>query len=205
MPVHPRKYRVELTETQRQELTTISRSTSETVLRTRRARVLLLADQNHPEGRRPDWQIGEIVGLTERQVERIRKQAVLEGIPETTDRKVRSDQGIPRTFDGPAEARLVQLCCSTPPDGHSRWTLALLVDEAKRLEIVATVCEETVRQTLKKTDSSRGTAAGSAFRRPTGRGSSHGWSTCWMSTTSRSTPDRLPDRPQPSVRMPELR
>jgi hypothetical protein len=46
--------------------------------------------------------------------------------------------------------------CWAPPAGRSRWTLRLLADEVGRLEIVDTISHETVRQTLKKTNSSRG-------------------------------------------------
>ena len=52
-----------------------------------------------------------------------------------------------------AAQQLVSLCCSTPPEGRSRWTLQLLVDELCRLQVVTSVCRETVRMCLKKTRS----------------------------------------------------
>ena len=39
--------------------------------------------------------------------------------------------------------------------GKSRWTLRLLAEQAVELKIVATVSHESVRQALKKTNSSR--------------------------------------------------
>jgi hypothetical protein len=59
-------------------------------------------------------------------------------------------------LDGDGEARLVTLACSPAPEGRDRWTLRLLADKLVELEVVDTINKETVRQTLKKTRSSRG-------------------------------------------------
>ena len=146
-----RKWVVQLTGDQRWELERIQRSQKASALIVKRARILLLSDDSHPEGRRTDEQIAELVGLTRRQVQCIRMKFVQQGLEATLKRKVRADQGTPKVFDGEAEAQLVTLCCSTPPEGHQRWTLRLLVDELSRLQIVTSVCPETVRKTLKKT------------------------------------------------------
>ncbi|HWE37099.1 MAG TPA: helix-turn-helix domain-containing protein [Isosphaeraceae bacterium] len=153
----------------------------------RRARVLLLADADDPEGRRTDTQIAAIVGLTEKQVKRIRWKFVAEGPAATTTREARSDAGTRRTLDGRAEAQLVALCCSEPPAGRQRWTLRLLVDELCRLQVVAEVCPETVWRRLKKTASSPGSPGGSASRAATAPGSWPGWRRSSTSTPSRST------------------
>ena len=152
----------------------------------RRATILLMADENHPEGRRPDWQIAEAVGLSVRQVVRIRQQFVKEGDP-ALERKQRSDTGVPKVLDGKAEATLVTLCCSDPPAGRDHWTLQLLCDELGRLEVVESVCRETVRQCLKKTGSSPGEPNASASPKRTGHGSSRGWRKSSTSTSKRTT------------------
>lgn len=36
-----------------------------------------------------------------------------------------------RKLDGRAEARLIEITCSPAPEGHSRWTLRLLEEQAK--------------------------------------------------------------------------
>ncbi|HBI46958.1 MAG TPA: hypothetical protein DDY78_29510, partial [Planctomycetales bacterium] len=61
-----------------------------------------------------------------------------------------------RRLDGKAEAHLVALACGSPPPGRSRWTLRLLADRMVALEYLEEVSYETVRRTLKKTNSSRG-------------------------------------------------
>jgi hypothetical protein len=93
-------------------------------------------------------------------------------------------------LDGVAEAHLITLCCSSPPEGRDHWTLQLLCDELGRLEIVESVCRETVRKCLKKIGSSLGGPKDSASRRTTGRDSSPVWKRSWTNTkspTGRST------------------
>jgi transposase len=92
-----------------------------------------------------------------------------------------------RVFDGKAEAHLVTLACSTPPEGRDHWTLQMLCDELKRLQIVTSVCCETVRQALKKTGLSLGKPNASALPKRTGRVLSRGWKKSSMSTRKRST------------------
>ena len=61
-----------------------------------------------------------------------------------------------RNLDGEGEARLITLTCSQPPEGRAGWTLRLLADQLVECEIVDSISTETVRQTLKKTNSSPG-------------------------------------------------
>jgi hypothetical protein len=182
-----RKHVVELSAEQREELLSIAKSGSMSARAVRRARILLLSDADHPEGRRPDWQIAEIVELTEKQVKRVRQQFVTSGVELTLARKTRSDSGQSKVFDGPAEAKLVTLCCSRPPAGRQQWTLELLADELCRMKVVASVCPETVRQCLKKTASNRGRPAASAFPKRTGPASWPRWKRSSTSTPNRTT------------------
>jgi hypothetical protein len=186
MPSSNAKQRVRLTAKQRGEFESLVRRQSVSAAKQRRARILLMADENHPDGRRPDWHIAEAVGISERQVVRIRRQFVREGNP-TLERKTRADAGVAKRLDAKAQARLVTLSCSRPPEGRDRWTLQLLCDELGRLQVVESVCVETVRQCLKKTASSRGGRKGSASRKPTARGSSRGWKSSSTSTRNPTT------------------
>ena len=127
------------------------------------------------------------MGISIRQIGRIRRQFVLEGLDPTLNRKRRSDAGVPEKMDGQVEARLVTLCCSEPPAGQQRWTLQLLVDELSRLQVVGSVCRETVRKTLKKIASSRGKRNVSAFRKRTSPVSWRTWSGSSTSTSRRTT------------------
>jgi hypothetical protein len=56
----------------------------------------------------------------------------------------------PRTLDGAQEAHLVAIACSQAPQGPASWTLRLLAERLVALEIVDSLCPETVRKTRKK-------------------------------------------------------
>ena len=187
MPNLKAKYKVVLSRTQRAELEALCRQQVVGARKLRRARILLLADEADPQGRRTDAYIAEVVGLSERQVVRIRQAFVREGLQPVLQRQPRADAGSRKKLDGAAEATLVTLCCSPPPQGRERWTLQLLCDELGRLKIVESVCRETVRQCLKKTNSSPGGSSGSASPKLTGRDLSPAWSTSLTSTRKRTT------------------
>jgi len=183
------KYRVELSDADRASLETIVRQSSAGVARVRWARILLMADEAHPEGCRSDREIAETVGFCERQIVRIRQKFVREGAESALKRSTRCDAGSQKVLDGRAEAHLVQLACSTPPEGRNCWTLQLLVDELCRLQVVQSVCRETVRKTLKKTNCSLGSPNDSASPKPIARGSSPGWKRSSTSIRKSSTTD----------------
>lgn len=181
------KVEVVLNDDERAKLQRLVRSGTASARQVRQARVLLMADEGRRSGHRPDWYIAERVGLCSRQICRIRQQFAREGLKPTLGRKQRSDAGTPQKIDGAVEAQLVALCCSTPPDGRQRWTLQLLVDELCRLQVVASVCRETVRQTLKKIASSPGRRNASVFRKSTVPASWRTWSVSSTSTRKATT------------------
>ena len=88
-------------------------------------------------------------------VQRVRRRFAEAGLAATLARK-RPERAYERRLDGRQEAHLVALACSAPPEGRARWTLRLLAGELVRLEVVEAVSHATVRQTLKKTNSSHG-------------------------------------------------
>ncbi len=148
-------YRVTLTEEQRAELRGLVGSGTAPARMLTRARILLKAD--HGEGG-PGWADAAIVGALDvnaSTVLRVRRQFRTQGLRATLERK-RPDRLYERALDGEQEARLIAIACAETPEGADRWSLRLLADELVRLEVVATISHETVRQTLKKTRSSRG-------------------------------------------------
>jgi hypothetical protein len=150
------KYHICLTPEQRERLTNLTRNGTATAKKIRHAQVLLLADENDPAGRRPDAYITDVLGLDRRTVVRIRQRFVQQGEQHALERKVRATPPTAPTLNSAAEAHLVALVCSEPPDGCARWTLKLLAQALTRNGIVTHICPETVRRALKKTRSSRG-------------------------------------------------
>jgi hypothetical protein len=151
-----RKAVVRLTPRQRTQLESIARDGNTKSKRFIHARVLLMADEDHPQGRYKDQQIGQTLGVAAKTVARIRIAFLVGGITVAVERKVRQTPPVEPVIDGRAEATLVAICCSPAPAGRTRWTLQLLADELVNRKVVATVCKETVRKRLKKTSFSPG-------------------------------------------------
>jgi transposase len=119
------------------------------------ARILLKADAADGGPAWDDAATAEALDCGARTVARVRKKFAQGGLDAALYRKKPTGRQY-RKLDGAQEARLVALACSPPPDGRARWTLKLLADRLVELEVVASVSDETVRRTLKKTRSSRG-------------------------------------------------
>jgi transposase len=61
-----------------------------------------------------------------------------------------------QALSGGQAAHLIAVACSPAPDGHDRWTVRLLAGKAVELGFVESISPETIRQLLKKTNSSPG-------------------------------------------------
>jgi transposase len=151
----PKKYRVTLTIEEREQLTAMVSHGKAAARALTHARILLKTDE--AEGG-PAWTDDAVcdaldVGLCT--VMRVRERFVEEGL-DATLRPRPSSYVQPRKLDGHLEAQLVTLACSEAPEGHARWSLRLLADRFVELGHVEEISHETVRQTLKKTRSSRG-------------------------------------------------
>jgi len=148
-------YRVRLTAEERAHLHELLSKGKAAARTLAHARVLLKADESVDGPRLTDDQIAEAVEVNRTTVERVRMRCVEEGV-EASLRPRPSRQVHPRKLDGVQEAHLVTLACSPAPKGRGRWSLRLLADKLVELEIVDDISHETVRQTLKKTNSSLG-------------------------------------------------
>jgi hypothetical protein len=138
-----KKYIVELTPEERAELQALTRKGTPGVRRYKRAVALLCADAGDP-----DAVIAIKAGLHPVSIERVRKRCVEEGLEAALSERPRP--GAARKLDGRAEAHLLALACTAPPDGHRRWTMQLLADRLVERQLVDAISDETVRRTLKR-------------------------------------------------------
>ena len=148
-------YLVTLTVQEREQLQALVSKGKAAARKLVRARILLLADEAKGGPQKSDPEIVEALGCGRATVERVRKQFVEEGLEATLVPKP-TTRTYENRLDGKAEAHLVAIACGAPPEGRTRWTLRLLADRIVGLGCVESVSHETVRQTLKKTNSSRG-------------------------------------------------
>lgn len=149
------KHHIKLSTSERKMLQAILDKGHASALRQRHARILLLADSDGPEGGWNDAQIARATQTSIPTVERVRRICVQHGLERALERKD-PERVYQRKLDGKAEAQLIALCCSEPPESHACWTLRLLAGRLVELKVVDSISYETVRQTLKKTSSSRG-------------------------------------------------
>jgi hypothetical protein len=113
------------------------------------ARILRLADESEQGMGWTDQQMVEALGMSEATLDRTRQTCVEEGLETALNHK-RPYRTRGRVLDREAEAHLVKLACSSPPDGRDNWTMQLLADKLVALAVVEHVSAETVRTTLKK-------------------------------------------------------
>ena len=149
------KYIVELTAEERQHLEKLTSAGIAPARTVARAYILLKSDHS---GAGPKWnyeQICAAYNVTPVTVMTVRKSFVEKGLQTTLYRK-KPEREYSHVLDGEAEAHLIALACSAPPEGRKAWTLRLLTDRFVRLGYVDRVSHETVRTTLKKMSSSPG-------------------------------------------------
>jgi transposase len=146
-----KRYLVELTSEERDQLTQLVSSGKRSARTITRARILLKADQASGGPAWHDDRIAEAVGCGQRTVERVRQRLVEEGLEAALNHKPQARPSVPPKLDGAGEARLIALACSEPPDGRDGWTLQLLADKLVELRVVESLSYETVRRVLKKT------------------------------------------------------
>ena len=151
-----KKYLVTLTAEERQQLRDLIAVGKASAKKLTHARILLKTDGNAGSLDWTDTRIAEAVEVSVATVERVRQRFVEQGLTAALSRKPQDQPSRERTLDGRAEAYLIALACTPPPQERTRWTVQLLADKLVELQIVEAVSDETVRRVLKKTSSSRG-------------------------------------------------
>ncbi len=148
-----KRYPVRLTQSEREYLKRLIGAGTESARRLIHARILLKADQSEEGPAWVDERVAEAVEASQPTVSRVRKQYVEMGLEAALNRRSPSRE-YKRKLDGEQEARLIAVACSAPPEGCARWSLRLLADKLVELEVVEAISHQTVRRTLKKTNSS---------------------------------------------------
>ena len=151
-----KKYKVTLTAEERQHLSALIAVGKAAAMKLAHARILLKADAADGGPAWPDERIAQAVEVGGATVERVRQRFVEQGLEAALVRKKQDRPSRERKRDGRAEARLIALACSAPPEGRTEWTMQLLADKLVELRVVEAVSDETVRRALKKTRSNRG-------------------------------------------------
>ena len=139
------RYRVELSQGEREELRGLLSGGKHAARKLKRAQILLAADAGTS-----DEEIAATVGVGGSTVYRTKRRFVLGNLEAALCEELRP--GAERKLTGKEEALLVATACSAPPTGRARWTLELLADAMVRLTGHADLSRETVRRRLAEND-----------------------------------------------------
>lgn len=152
------KYRVELTDAERSQLLGMIGKGRHGARTLARARILLKADEGLT-----DEDAAAVLNVGYATVGRVRQRFVEEGLERALKDAPRP--GAKPKLDERQCAHLIAVACSEAPEGHDHWTLRLLAGKVVELGFAESYSHEAVRQTLKKTTSSRGSGKCGAFPR----------------------------------------
>ena len=144
-----KRYIVRLSEAEQETLRALVSTGKSAAYKIKYANILLSIDVNGAGW--TDEAAAQAFHCHRNTVANLRQRFVETGLEGALQRKRRQTPPRQRTCDGQAEAHLIALRCSEPPQGYARWTLRLLADKAVEQEIVPAISHETVRQVLKKT------------------------------------------------------
>ena len=135
------RYRVELSEVERDELGAMLRGGHQGARKLKRAQILLAADAGVK-----DDDIALSVGVGGSTVYRTKRRFVEGNLAAALSEEPRP--GAERKLSGSEEALLVATACSKPPEGRARWTLELLAGAMVKLTDHKELSRETVRRRL---------------------------------------------------------
>jgi len=131
------RYRVELSQPERSELTALLSGGKHAARKLKRAQILLAADVGAS-----DDEIATNVGVGSSTVYRTKRRFVLGNLEAALSEEPRP--GTDRKLSGKEEALLVATACSRPPQGRARWTLELLAGALVKLTEHEDLSRETV-------------------------------------------------------------
>jgi hypothetical protein len=146
------KYIIKLTQDEVTELRSIVDKGTHTSQTYRAAYVLLNCDTGEFSlGKSTNEETANVLKIGMRTIDRIKQKCVEGGIHRALNR-AESTRIYEKKLDGDLEAKIVQLCCSDPPDGYAKWTVRMLAEKVVELKYVDYLSHVSVHHTLKKTN-----------------------------------------------------
>ena len=157
------KSTVKLNAEEQNQLRSLTKSGTLSVRALKRAQILLKADESADGPGWSDAAIAEALEVAPQTVSSVRKRYLERGLGSVLQGRYTGHNHVVMT--GEVEAHLIALVCGEAPSGQAQWTMQLLADQLVTLELVERISDETVRQTLKKTNLSLGSKKNGVSRR----------------------------------------
>ncbi len=145
----PRKYKISLTDDEVKMLKSVMSKKQTTKTVRKRSQIIIDLDETHGKilTYEQTAKTNCVCMATITNTLKLYSEKGIKGII-SLNRNVNSDNAR-RKFDGRAEARIIEIACSPAPEGHSRWTLRLLEEQAK-IVLDVPVSKDTIGRALKK-------------------------------------------------------
>jgi len=150
------KYRVTLTEEERESLKKIVKMGKTQGYKIRHAQILLALDEVAENAHWTDGLIGKAYRASEKTIGSVRKRFIEQGFQAALGRRQRETPATMIKIDGDVEARIIVLATSAAPEGYSRWTLKLLASKLVEEGTLDSISATAVGTTLKKMNLSLG-------------------------------------------------
>jgi transposase len=144
------QYHVKLSDADRKVLKKHMQSKKYSLESKKRASVLLDLDEGASIHPLPVKTIAARNGVSEGSVRKYRKQFATDGLNNTVMRKKRETPPVASKITGEAEAHIIAVCCSAPPEGKSQWSMQMIANRVVLDGVVESISDETVRRVLKK-------------------------------------------------------
>lgn len=138
-----------LTDSDKTQLVSITKTGAHKAHKIIRARVLLLLDEGKNR-----IQIQELVGIDLNHFYKIKKRYFEGGLSAALDELPRTGQ--PRKVTARLEAQITSIACSDAPEGNAHWTLSLINEKLVELKHIEKISNESVRVVLKKVNANPG-------------------------------------------------
>lgn len=152
--MRPRKYHVELTETEHKELNDLTNKGKVSAIKIKHAQILLKLDECTEE---KPWAVADIskaFNISERTVCSIAKRFVEDGLECALERKKQLNRH--HKITGDIEAKIIAIACSEAPEGYNRWILQMIADKLIELKVIDSISSAAVGTALKKMNLNHG-------------------------------------------------
>ena len=144
-----RKYRVALSESDRQHAIEVFNKPGTTETCRKRAKVLLMADESTVKEKQTKAEIAAKCEVSEMTVYNVLKEYHQNGIVQALSiKKPAGERKRAIVYDN--ELKIIALAKGAPPSGHARWTIRLLTESAREQKLMETGSRETIRRMLKR-------------------------------------------------------
>ena len=152
-----RKYTVELTQSQREELEAFVSRGKASARAILHAHILLKIDRGLFGSAWSQLEVQRVYHVGESTIKRVARRFVEGDLQDAVQRRPQPERPEKRKINGEMEAYLIATTCSPAPSGYQRWSLRLLEDRFLELAPASiqdgpVPSRETIRRALKKTN-----------------------------------------------------